>query len=474
MSFNSAGCKSSSHQAGFVEESEPKFTGRSALGKLRADDQPLMSPTAKGRNDVIGNAAFNANRIAYVPYYPNIVRSTNNSNSPMNTNDRFGNSQAGSASLDGIFDPACFEDILMKLLRQHLRVEPDECQILITNELQFPDILREKIVEILLTRLSVHSCFVASPLSLTAWAFHNKYAVCVLDCGLHYSRSQVIFETFPMHATLMQSKVGGKALDDYLARNHALANHQSRQSEKGSHFFSIADATTMNIYALMKESLCEIVLNYEDLERVLNNPNHQHDGNTSHEESGAPSDHQPVESEESIDHQPHDDNSDDSATSNSGGRTRFGVLTRQYSNQSLFQLPDGSTVDIGRDKYDCGEGLFQPALIDMPNELSVVDCLLSSIRIAAMDDSALEEILLQNIVVTGGTSMMKGFLPRLERELQQRVGPDAKIILHTIGDDRRLCAWKGGVCYASNGIDWITRADHAEYGNDAVHQRCLL
>lgn len=428
----------------------------------------------KTRKDVIGDLAFNPNRIAYTPYYPNVIKSSNQSNSPMNANERSGNAHVSSTSLDSIFDSSCYESILVKLFRDILRVDLEDCQVLITEDITYPETLRERIVEILLSRLSVHSCFVANPLTLTSYAFSQSpvvhsssfNAVCVLDCGCYHTRAQVIYEGYSMPKTLITSRVAGKALDEYLSRRHALAIHTSKQSEKGSHFFAISEASTLNFYSQIKESICEIVNDYEDLQSTLRPGNN----------------YSMIVEETQGNNETNDDGESD--------KPIVRRLGRQYSNQSLFVFPDGSTVDIGCEKYDCGEGLFQPSKIDMPQELSVVDCIWSSIKLAVMameDNHDLHRHLLQNILVTGGTSMMKGFITRLENELNRKVkewkllsntDDDAPVVVkvHVLDEDRRLCAWKGAAKFASdpNNIQWITKTDFADYGNDIIHQRCIL
>jgi actin-related protein len=400
--------------------------------------------------------------------------------------------------LDSIFDSACFESVISKLLIETLRKgeKIETCQVFITEDIAFPPELRERLVYILLMKISVFGCFVANPLSLTAYSFRQSRApdaptsefdaVCVLDCGCYHTRAQVVYEGFSIPETLVTSRVAGKALDDYLASQHALACHQSRDTEKGSHFFAISEASSSNLFTQIKEALCSVAYDFENLESVPTGL-----GSTMQDEV-----HDMVERLSSHHHHNStwsDDEDDDNRGEKEAIQQQPSHVQKEFQT-SLFMFSDRSTVDIGRDQYLCGEGLFHPSLINLPQERSVIDCIWTSIDKAVnrAEDPCLRLHLLQNIVVTGGTSMMTGFIARLDKELNLKIQQNMHLFhedssevvpvvptirVHVLGEQRQWSAWQGGSQYTNrnlNEIRWITKSDYADLGNDAVHQHCVL
>jgi actin-related protein 4 len=84
--------------------------------------------------------------------------------------------------------------------------------------------------------------------------------------------------------------------------------------------------------------------------------------------------------------------------------------------------------------------------------------------------------LLNNIVVTGGTSLLNGFNDRLNNELMVMY-PGMKVKIHAAGatTERRYGAWMGGSILTSLGTFhqmWISRKEYEEMGPGVVEKRC--
>jgi len=79
-----------------------------------------------------------------------------------------------------------------------------------------------------------------------------------------------------------------------------------------------------------------------------------------------------------------------------------------------YKLPDGSTILVGRERFEATEILMNPALVEsealgLPEMVykSIVDC-----------DLNIQKALVANIWLSGGTSMIPGLSSRLEAELK--------------------------------------------------------
>ena len=80
-----------------------------------------------------------------------------------------------------------------------------------------------------------------------------------------------------------------------------------------------------------------------------------------------------------------------------------------------YKLPDGTTILVGRERFEAPEIIMNPALIEsealgLPEMVykSITDC-----------DLNIQKALVSNIWLSGGTSMIPGLSSRLEAELKK-------------------------------------------------------
>jgi actin-like protein 6A len=161
-----------------------------------------------------------------------------------------------------------------------------------------------------------------------------------------------------------------------------------------------------------------------------------------------------------------------------------------------YELPDGTTVDIGIERFQPPELLFDPTPISTPNfcpELSTLnlnpdeDILTASQRSIPrlIVDSVLkcpiemQTNLLASIVITGGASAGDNIPERLRNEVEAVVhmsAPAWKVKATNAGPaERGICTWLGGSILASLGSFhemWITKAEYEEYGAQIVDKKC--
>lgn len=161
----------------------------------------------------------------------------------------------------------------------------------------------------------------------------------------------------------------------------------------------------------------------------------------------------------------------------------------------LFEFPDGYNSYFGALRYRVPEMMFNPQQF-MPPEFTSVPAvsapnstmptpplgqavgmhtlILNALR---ANDVDLHPTLLQNIVVVGGTTLMPGFLDRLQYELSKSQGiGNAKPKIEAPGNiaARKYSSWLGGSILASLGTFhqlWIGREEYMEVGKSVVHRR---
>lgn len=143
--------------------------------------------------------------------------------------------------------------------------------------------------------------------------------------------------------------------------------------------------------------------------------------------------------------------------------------TCEIENTSYI-LPDGRTVEIGvGPRLRAPEILFRPDIIGQEFE-GVHELLVSSISKADMD---LRKIFYQNIVLSGGSTLFKGFGDRLLNEVKNISSKDLKIRI-SAPQERLYSTWIGGSILASLESFkrmWISRKEYDEEGLRIVHKK---
>lgn len=89
----------------------------------------------------------------------------------------------------------------------------------------------------------------------------------------------------------------------------------------------------------------------------------------------------------------------------------------------MYTLPDGNTLEIGPARFRAPEVLFRPDLLGEECE-GIHEVLMYAIQKSDMD---LRKVLYQNIVLSGGSTLLKGFGDRLLQELKKSLPKDMKI-----------------------------------------------
>jgi len=114
-----------------------------------------------------------------------------------------------------------------------------------------------------------------------------------------------------------------------------------------------------------------------------------------------------------------------------------------------YKLPSGETITIQRAIVNVGEFYFDPQKVtgDRDNSVVSIQELVGEVIEASEIDSRQE--LVSNILLSGGGTMMKGFVERFEVELKDHLPHLADSIKITADKDRHSGVWKGGAVLAT-------------------------
>ncbi|KAK2706529.1 beta-centractin-like [Artemia franciscana] len=134
-----------------------------------------------------------------------------------------------------------------------------------------------------------------------------------------------------------------------------------------------------------------------------------------------------------------------------------------------YTLPDGHILEVGAARFRAPEVLFRPDLIGDESE-GIHECLVYSIQKSDMD---LRKVLFQNIVLSGGSTLTKGFGDRLLSEVKRLAPKDIKIKI-SAPQERLYSTWIGGSILAS--LDtfkrmWISKREYEDEGQRVLARK---
>ncbi|ODQ79876.1 hypothetical protein BABINDRAFT_62246 [Babjeviella inositovora NRRL Y-12698] len=137
---------------------------------------------------------------------------------------------------------------------------------------------------------------------------------------------------------------------------------------------------------------------------------------------------------------------------------------------SSYKLPDGQILKIGPERFRAPEILFKPDLIGSECS-SVPEILQESIQKVDLD---LRAALYLSVVLSGGTTLTKGFGDRLLAELKI-ISPKGMKIKIYAPPERKYSTWIGGSILAGLSTFkrmWVSAAEYEE-NPDIIHAKCL-
>jgi actin-related protein 4 len=145
-----------------------------------------------------------------------------------------------------------------------------------------------------------------------------------------------------------------------------------------------------------------------------------------------------------------------------------------------FEMPDGWNQVFTSDRFRAAEGLFDAAAAytsdtsPRPKDEHTIPRLVQAA--VQQVDADQRPLLLSNIVVTGGSTLLYKFNDRLNYEINS-IYPSTRNKLIAPGSvvERKYAAWIGGSILASLGSFhqlWISRKEYEEHGAGIVEKRC--
>ncbi|RLI09075.1 hypothetical protein DRO32_01385 [Candidatus Bathyarchaeota archaeon] len=147
-------------------------------------------------------------------------------------------------------------------------------------------------------------------------------------------------------------------------------------------------------------------------------------------------------------------------------------FTGPVGERGLYRLADGTTIRLGEELFLAPEVLFNPPLMGLDLD-PLPKLILDSIMACDIDQ---RRDLLENIIVCGGTSLLKGLKERLRVELERLLREEGirtrpRVVMPKL---REFYAWMGASKLASLVEDlglWVTREEYEEHGASIVNEK---
>ncbi|KNC76581.1 hypothetical protein SARC_10928, partial [Sphaeroforma arctica JP610] len=168
------------------------------------------------------------------------------------------------------------------------------------------------------------------------------------------------------------------------------------------------------------------------------------------------------------------------------------VSDTQFDDGSLTHIPTvpyefstGYEANIGATRFQTPGVLFNPAaslpstgrnLLDLNDpkyNMGISELIMHSV---SKCDPDIHSHLYNNIVISGGTTLIPGFVDRLQNDLTSKIPVGMKVrLVYASGQERRHSSWIGGSilgCLGAFQQMWISKQEYEESGASFVEKKC--
>jgi len=342
------------------------------------------------------------------------------------------------------------EGIWSHTLSDQLRVEGNTTPILLGEPSFNTQAIREKTTEILFEKFSTPALFLSKNSVLSAFA-SGKSTALVMDSGGGVTCVNTVVDGYALQKSLIKSPLAGDYLTQYYLhwleqkkveiRPHYLISSK-KEIRPGEFEVELKDLSKVHTTNSFKQfSILQLVRDIKE----------------------------------------------------SGGRlseTPFDEAANTNIPNYSYELPDGNMIDLGTERYKISETLFNPSSLNNPNNS---DPFLSQFRANSREDfmgytqmiinsisrsdADIRRDLFNNIILTGGNTLISGFPERLHKELAEKAPQmyKLKILATNTPVERKFSVFIGGSILGSLGTFhqmWMSKAEYEEHGSSIVQKKC--
>ena len=303
-----------------------------------------------------------------------------------------------------------------------LGVNPQEYPVLLTEAPHNPMKQRVQMLQTMFESFDVPACYVSIQAVLSMYA-SGKTSGVVVDIGDGVTHVVPIFEGYTVPNAIRRINLAGRDLTEFLV-TLIMEYGECKDCDNKDIVVDLQTSAGLEIARTMKEDMCFVHPDYDDVIKRLK----------------------------------------------SGNRDETSEIMKEYS-EVYTGMPDGSHIKVGAERFICPEALFKPNLVGVEGK-GIHRLIDESIKKCQFD---IRETLYRNVLLSGGTTMLKGLEVRLEKELRG-LAPSSMEPRVVAPDERKYSVWIGGSILASLSSfqnKWITRQDFEEMGPYALKNKCF-
>jgi actin-related protein len=331
--------------------------------------------------------------------------------------------------------------------------ESSASPVILTEKSHNPASNRMKMGEVLFETMKVPSLFIAKDAALACYACGRTTGM-VIDCGASGTSISPVVDGWVESRGLNRTNIGGRYMDAY-AMHLIREKHRPVANGTPAHSLHLLRMTGANAFAAAKS-------------KQLQHPTY--DAFMSLEMARL--------MKESI------------------SRVAMSSLRKEQPESlstSPFELPDGSILNLGIEKYHCPEMFFDPASFGFDEGKDLEPLNLKSSNISNLTqsvpklvsdsifkcDTDLQANLHGNMIVVGGAASYGGLPQRLRKEVEMIVRESVPHavggVLSPLNNERSVAAWLGGSILGSMGSMndiFVTKKEYDEVGTSIIEKKC--
>lgn len=419
-------CGSSLTKIGYAGDDQPRASYPSAVGV-----------TYEGNSQQVGEGAVTAGDSMEIDHEPHAgTRKFSVGTEQLIV--RKDNLEIRSPLEDGLIqDWELVESLWTFGMANRLRANPKEHPILLVEPSFNTRENREKMTELMFEKYETPALFVSKDAVLSCFASGRSSGL-VLDSGGGKTSVVPVYDGYALQQAIVRSHVAGQRLDRELQEQLRQRNPDTpitpgylvRKQDVGGGQFKV----TVHDYPLTHPSYAEFCV-----QEIV---------------------------------------ADIRTSSCSVSPTKFDAEANQLIPSTPYELPDGKVIQVGVERLQIPECLFNPAYlsvlpVDKERKSSgVQDMIMESVNLCDVD---VRRDLCSGIIVTGGNTLYSGFTERLTEELNAQIAQKVKIVSSNYATERKCGAWIGGSILGSLGTFqqmWMSKAEYEEHGKSLVERKC--
>lgn len=331
------------------------------------------------------------------------------------------------------------EQIWHHTFQERLRIDPSTTPILLAEASFNTKPLREKMTELMFEKFQVPALFVSKSAVLTSFA-SGKASSLVLDSGGGTTSAVPVHDGYVLTKNIVKSSLGG----EFLTNEYANLLLNQRKIEIRPHYLiktrKEIGLGEFEVHLRDSANATESYRQYQVMEIIR-------------------------DMKECV------------------SRVSDAPFVEEVSSSIPgipYELPDGTTIDLGTDRFSIPELLFNPSpLNERENKeeefIGIQKMIFNAI---GQTDPDIRRELFQSILLSGGNTLLPQFPERLHKEMTERSTPQnyrVRILSSTIPAERKFSVWLGGSILSSLGTFhqlWMSKQEYEEHGRAIVERKC--